>query len=395
MATSVSYEGSYYSGNSSISFRSLQENFGGNSNNVKFSTYYRNTDVENTDPIVPDATENANIATSGSIDASDFRNSIKKYYITQSGGEQDYDIDNQTWNSNLGKNVLKEARLTGLLRASSTGNNAAHFNSSAFNLRIIASGGIAGHEGLGGNPKNNGNSGGPALYVNNSTGRTGQSSRVIIEANNTIGGGGGGGGGGGDGSGGSTSCYNEWGYANIVNQVIVDYGNVLSQGCRSCPSNSTSPEGFSGSYYSRNCYGSSPRDRCRGSNPKSGGGQGVRGEGCFGTWTTECIYRRNVTLTAGGGSGGNGGHGQGANRLSGPQSGGGGNSGGRAYCAANNTRATGNAGGSGGSGGSFGQKGGDGSGSGAGNGGNGGAAIYRSGGRPYDVVNTSYIKGNY
>lgn len=83
MASSVSYEGPYYTGNNSISFRSLQTNFGGNSNNVKFSTYYRNTNVDESNPIVPDATENATIPTSSTIEASDFRNSIKKYYVTQ------------------------------------------------------------------------------------------------------------------------------------------------------------------------------------------------------------------------------------------------------------------------------------------------------------------------
>lgn len=392
MATAVSYEGRYYPGNSSISFRSLQQNFGGNSNNVKFSTYYRNTDVENTDPIVPDATENANIATSGAIEASDFRNSIKKYYITQTGGEQNYDIDAQTWNSNLGKNVLKEARLNGTLSASSTGNNAAHFNSGAFNLKIVVSGGVYGHEGLGANPYSNGGNAGPAMFVNNSTGRTGSSSSVLVRVNagGIVAGGGGGGGGGGSGNGGSVSCYNEWGYNAGTRSN--SHGQVYSQGCIGCQGTSTSPEGFGGSLHANNCFGNFGRARCRGSKK---GPQGTRGEACNSDWTQVCVYRRYVTVSSGGGTGGNGGHGQGANRLSEPQSGGGGNPGGRSYCAANNQRAQGNSGGSGGRGGYFGENGSGGSGNGAGNGGSAGAAIYRSGGRPYNVEGTSYIRGNY
>lgn len=393
MASSVSYEGPYYTGNNSISFRSLQTNFGGNSNNVKFSTYYRNTNVDDSDPIVPDATENAAIPTSSTIEASDFRNSIKKYYVTQSGGESNYDIDAQSWNSNLAKNILKESRINGTVTSSSTSNTAATFNATAYNMKIIVSGAVYGHEGYGANPYQNGTAASSAMFVNNTSGRTATASNVTVRVNSAgkIYGGGGGGGGGGSGNGASISCYNEWGYGS---NNSTGHGRVQSQGCVGCAGNSVSPEGFSGSYHDRQCFGNRGRARCRASKD---GPQGAQGEGCFADWGTLCIYRRYVTLSSGGGTGGNGGHGQGANRLSGPQSGGGGNSGGRSYCAANNTRATGNSGGSGGRGGYFGENGSAGSGNGAGNGGSAGAAIYRSGGRPYNVqgATSSNIKGSY
>lgn len=400
MATSVTKEGPYYSGNTSISFRSLQTNFGGSSNNVKFSTYYRNTDTNNTDPIVPDSTENTGIPTNGELEASDFRDSIKKYYINQSGGEQNYDIDAQSWNSNLTKNVLKEARINGTVSSSSISNTAATFNAAAYNLNIVVRGAIYGHEGYGANPKNNGGNASSALFVENtaSGNRTSKNTIVTATSNGKIYGGGGGGGGGGDGGGGSIGCFNRWGYSSNYN---ADYGLTRNQGCDQMNCNDASrypqqsPEGFIGGAESQTCYETgSPRERCRMS--KKGSGGGVRGL-CYNQWTKFCTYIRHVTIYAGGGTGGNGGHGQGANRIASPQSGGSGNPGGSTFCAGNGTSAVGQSGGSGGRGGYFGENGSSGSGYGAGNGGSAGKAIYRSSGNSYTVYGASSntIKGGY
>ena len=102
----------------SISFSSLRSSFKETSSgSISASELRRDTDVTETDPIVPDSTENRNsgtlsdgISTSNNLKLSQFRNSIKYYYITESGTEINFDIDNPTpvdWNTNLDKNINK------------------------------------------------------------------------------------------------------------------------------------------------------------------------------------------------------------------------------------------------------------------------------------------------
>jgi hypothetical protein len=181
---------------------------------IKASELRRITSTSDTSPVVPDATENANITTSSNWKTSQFRNSIKYYYITQSGTDDNtsspsspgFNIGTQSWNSNLNKNVRKYMYLNGTMGSSNVSQYAAYLQAETYNLRVNVAGGIYGAGGSNGTSGNiSGGNGGPALYVQ-STG-----SEVVVEVSGSanIYGGGGGGEKGRTGNTGATgTCYN-------------------------------------------------------------------------------------------------------------------------------------------------------------------------------------------
>ena len=394
----------FYNGNTAISWRSLQQNFepSGASDPVRFSEFYRNTDVDTNHPdlVVPDATENSSIPTSDRIEASEFRGSIKEYVVTQSGNDSQYQINSApTWNSNLDKNVFKRMRITGNCTAPSTGNMGAIFNTLAYNLRIQVDGGtIDGFGGAGatGNDctQRNGSNGGIALYVRNTSTRTANPSRTEVETLNsgTIRGGGGGGASGSQGSGGgSLNCDVSSDYTYTVWNNHSYNGNRACN-VSSCDANRTinyaadSNRGHTGNhsytgnlnnsgnaYNAGNCWGQrGSRGRCR--------GRWDRGQPCHPTWNKKCWYTANFTIQAVAGCGGNGGKGQGPNAAAGGNNG---LAGQRAHCNTNNNHIVGNSGNGGASGGNWGAPGGN---SGNANGGAGGHAIQSGDGRTSDVI---------
>jgi hypothetical protein len=191
MTAAVTKAGPYYS-SGSISFSSLRSNFKESaSGSISASELRRNTTTTNTNPVVPDATENASISTSSNLKLSHFRNTIKYYYITQTGTDTNFDIDGQSWNTNLNKNILKWLYVRGTIGSNSTGSSAADFNSTAYNLTIDVSGRIYGAGGVGGTSATiSGGSGGNALSITNTSG-----SNLVVNVQSTanIYGGGGGG----------------------------------------------------------------------------------------------------------------------------------------------------------------------------------------------------------
>ena len=149
MSVSVSKAGPYFS-SGSISFSSLRTRFKlTSSGSISASELRRDTNVNNTNPTVPDATENSSISTDSNLSLSQFRNSIKYYYITQSGSDSYFNI-NQSWNGNVTKNIVKTAYITGSCTSSSTSSSAAYFDGTAYNLTIQVSGSILAAGGAGG-----------------------------------------------------------------------------------------------------------------------------------------------------------------------------------------------------------------------------------------------------
>lgn len=373
----------YFNGNSAISFRSLQSVFGGNFNSVKFSTYIRNTNLDSTDPIVPNATENANIVTTttagSNLKASQFRGSIKYYILSQSGNDTTLDIDAQSWNSNLNRNVIKFFNVNGVMAATNTTNTGGSFDAEAYNMKFSVGGYIYGIGGGGGTANGgNGLDGGDALQVSNNSNRSGSSAKVEITLNSSgriwAGGGGGGAGSkGGDGPG--LSCY----ISTNQTERVYDGGSTNpGRACRAC-----SP-GTGGWNLADNgtCSGvGDQRGRCR--------QRQERGQTCTNAYDRNCNYRYYYTVAGGtGGNGGNGGVGEGANTNQGVGNGGAG--GNTNSCAVNGNNSTGATGNSGASGGAWGSPGGNS----AGNGGAAGRAIF---GKSYNVIgaNTNNIKGSY
>lgn len=196
MSHSVSKDGPYFT-SGPISFSQLASTWGGSSTNIKASDYIRNTNVSETNPRVPDATENAQIAASSSAGSnwrlSQFRNSIKTYYVTQSGTDINASITGTpSWNSNLNKNIKKFYYLTGTAGSNST-SVALSASGTVYNLRVEVSGSILGYGGRGG-----GTSGAPAISGENggdalSMGTSGASIAIVVSGGGRIYGGGGGG----------------------------------------------------------------------------------------------------------------------------------------------------------------------------------------------------------
>ena len=114
MSASVTKAGPYFS-SGSISFSSLRNTFKEvSSGSVKASELTRNTNISEKNPIVPDATENSSVSSSNNLKISQFRDTIKYYYITQSGTDTNFNISSQSWNSNLSKNIKKWMYMNGI-----------------------------------------------------------------------------------------------------------------------------------------------------------------------------------------------------------------------------------------------------------------------------------------
>lgn len=341
------------------------------STTIKASNLLRDTTLPansgtQTNPTVPDATENANIVTTTTNwRVSHFQQSVKWYNIVQSETDLNYSIGGQSWNSNLTKNVVKRMKVTGTLGSNNTSTSAT-FSGSAYNLRIEVSGNIWGYGGAGGGTNGSypisGESGGSALSVSSTTGR------VIVNILGTgkvYGGGGGGEKGttGANGSGGSCQDYYETGW---------------------------------------HCQGNSPgSEKCSSGGYKCQGGWRyccvTQGGGCaVAWWFVGCCIDYTVA-GAPGGAGGNGGPGRGYNYQSGSLGGVTGGSGSGAPTCNNGTIASGataaQPGETGGSGGDWGNPGGNTNNT--GNGGTSGSAISGSNYSVTGTVTSDTVKGSY
>jgi hypothetical protein len=316
MGFSVTKDGPYFT-SGSISFSQLRNTFGGGSTNISLSAYLRDTNVNSSNPRVPDATENSNIKTSNSnVSLSNYRNAIKAYFVNQSGTDNNANFSSQNWNGNLGRNIRKKMNVQGTCGSNSTGSYAATFNATAYNLQIDVTGSILGAGGAGGGVgSNTGKSGGPALFVSSS------GARVLVIPRGAIYGGGGGGAKGINGNTGSQgTCFY---------YTFYDTGGQ----CGSCPGCGEDTQVGCAAVGSCNCN----KKRCRST---------IYGSRC----------RRTIFYTvpgAPGGLGGNGGRGQGYNQSR--TNGSGGASGTRGGCP--NYGGSGDNGQTGGSGGDWGNSG--------------------------------------
>lgn len=142
------------------------------SGQISASQLLRDVNVESTNPIVPDATENESIASSTNLSASQFRNSIKSYEVNQSGTDVQLDLSTNatTWNNNLNKNIRKSLNITGVLGSNSEapGDAALRLINTIYNLdvNVTATGrvlGASGDPGVTGSPT--GKRGGTAIRV--------------------------------------------------------------------------------------------------------------------------------------------------------------------------------------------------------------------------------------
>jgi hypothetical protein len=228
MSVSVVKEGPYFS-SGSISFSLLRSRFKETSGgSISASELRRNTNIREENPIVPDSTENEQISTGSNLALSQFRNSIKRYFATQSGTDTNSSYPDEPgfrmgrfdpngrgidWSGggffgrdgqgggtsgNLTKNVQKNVSITGTCGGVRFGLPAAQLSPvvQVHNVRINVSGSILGYGGLGGyDPRGfpfgnqSGENGGVALNLGN----IGYNNRVYVQSSARIYGGGGGG----------------------------------------------------------------------------------------------------------------------------------------------------------------------------------------------------------
>jgi len=346
MATNVTKTSHFTSGaGNPIKFSEIRAEYGGSANNVKASTYLRNTgsnvdwdglNASSISPRIPDATENSSVTSNNDWTVNSLRDTISKYIVTQSSENTKLDYstsDSSTWNSNLSKNVLKDFNVNGTVKADSASDDALKFSGDLYNLDINVSGAIYGEGG------DKDSDGGDALYVNNTY--TQSNVKLNINSNGKIWAGGGGGTDGADGNRGSSlSCYS-YNYPAAQNNSC---GNLTT--------------------LTMNPVKANQRSRCRGGSYRRGQGWNEynrTGYHCANVSLYTCRGVTNNTVSGGpGGNKGTGGEGKGFSNLNtsinaSPHTGNSGNSGNTNTCPTKGTNSTGNSGNSGNSGGDWGQ----------------------------------------
>jgi len=375
MAISVTKSGPYFT-SGAISFSAMRSTFRLNNptGTISASELLRDTNNSNADPILPDATENSDVATSTDWKTSQIRDSIKFYNLTQPSGDTNVnlDIDAQAWNGNLGRNIVKKLNLQGTCGSNSTSQSAAQLNQLANNLTIDVSGNIFGCGAEATTTGPDGADGGDALELTGG----GNNIKINLQTSGRIYAGGGAGEHGAQGATGqSGTCFN------------YIFGQVAS-GCGFCGDCSNLGAGY------ENYAGCNNIGGCA-----CGGWWFWSGCANFTRSTAECRKQDPQTVAGGaGGTGGDGGRGRGFNfqsgSLAGASGGGGSAFGGCAgFVGTITAGGTGADGETGASGGEWGEDGGDTSNT--GDGGNAGAAIFPSGFTITGSINSNTIKGSY
>ena len=287
MAVTVSKNGPHFT-SGAITWSDYRDKFKrATTGSVSASEMHRITSTSNTDPTMPDATENASVPTSSTIAASNIRNTIKSYNITVTGDNSQFNIGSQSWNSNYNKNIQKWTYLFGSYYSNSTGTAALRTGSTTYNNTLLVEGTVKAAGGAKGqSPSGNGGNGGHAIDV-----AGGNNIHIQLVAQSRVWGGGGGGGAGGPGiSGAFGTCRKEYDI----------------QGCSSSGGLPACNQGGTGTLIT-----SSTGDCCNKIRYCGGPWESFCWHECWGDWKYgTCRFEANST-TPGVPSGGNGGIGQG------------------------------------------------------------------------------------
>jgi hypothetical protein len=228
---------------------------------ISASELLRNTNVNETNPIVPQCQDNIQISSSSNWKISQFRNSIKYFYLTQDSSKTtlNYILHGQPWQNNLPLNIVKTFFLEGTCGSISSTDAALQLDADVYNLNLIITGSVLGAGGSSGakGDKNqsdgtvtadagNGGNGGNAIYID--TNGTGTVTVKTSGASAQVYGGGGGGAGGGYGGNGSDGSYTTYySFYTSVGGPGGTYGGSYDSRCRqSCQR--------AGAQWVNNCY---------------------------------------------------------------------------------------------------------------------------------------------
>lgn len=192
------------------------------------------SDIDYKQPFVPNCTENSAVATSTNWKTSQFVNTIKYYYLQQTGADDlNLNISSQDWNNNLDNNIRKWFFIDATI-GSNTATAAATLSATTNNLsiKISSTGAIYGKSGSAGAGSVAGGDGGDAFSWSDSS--SNNNYLILLSGAKLYAGGGGGGQGAGGGAGGR-------GGDSGINNV-----NCTGPGTGSC-TEATGPGGSGGS----------------------------------------------------------------------------------------------------------------------------------------------------
>ena len=291
------------------------ETFLTDNDSVSASGFKRIVSTSDTNPIVPNCQENNKISTGNDWKLSQFRNSIKFYYLTQDSSKTslNYQIHGQPWNGNLTYNIVKTMFLEGTCGSVGVTTAAAVFDAQSYNLHVHVLGSLYGAGGSAGSASGgNGGNGGDALSINSNSAGT-VTVKTVGGSSKVWGGGAGGGAGGNGGNGGNGSYSSSYSYEQSLGgsgQKNISGGQQYYDMCH----NACRDAHGSSAYCKPNCY----------KLPWEGG----CGCTCFSYQqgnqaNCTCCYKvvsgTNTYSTSGGagGDGGNGAAGRGYNNLTG------------------------------------------------------------------------------
>ena len=408
MAITITTSGPFYGTvGTAISFSSLRTNFratdidGTVSNDTSpiSALQLRRIDSQsNSDPTVPDATENVQISTGNDLSISQFRNSVKYYKVSQTSTDTNLNISSQTWNSNLSKNIKKKVSIGGTIGSSDTNipalltTSGQHCN---LEIAVTGTGKVIGAGGAGGTANGgNGGNGGTAMNLLNTLAAS--VIKVTVASGANIYGGGGGGGAGNKGADGSPGTAGTTPGASVTT-FAEDYGCNYAWSIVNCAFFKNVVTGNNWTNGDKiNANANYVNALCQQNNPQCGGG-GVyvvsTGNGYYTTTAGAPIATAGGTAGTGG-TGGNGGVGAGYNTArsdgAGGSPGGGGGAGGGGTATAGTDGSTGITGGNGGDYGVDGTAANPG-----GNGGTAGRAIAGSNYSPTGTISGDTVKGLY
>jgi hypothetical protein len=136
-----------------IRFSKIRDSFGFSSGELRASNFIRDTNVNNTNPKIPDATENSNIPTSSTSQwkASYFTNTLKTYEVIQYDTDTNLSLSSVgSWNSNLGKNIPKIYKISGRINGTTSNGYALTLDGTTYNLTVEVRGYVLGYGGAGG-----------------------------------------------------------------------------------------------------------------------------------------------------------------------------------------------------------------------------------------------------
>ena len=230
MAITITKSGPFYgTAGTPISFSSLRTNFRATDidgtvsvdiSPISASQLRRIVSQSNSDPTVPDATENVQISTGNDLSISQFRNSVKYYRVSQTSTNTNLNISSQTWNSNLSKNIKKKVSIVGTIGSSDTNipalltTSGQHCN---LEIAVTGTGKVIGAGGTAGTANGgNGGNGGTAMNLLNTLAAS--VIKVTVASGANIYGGGGGGGAGTLGGTGGTGANGSYQVNNPTSQ---------------------------------------------------------------------------------------------------------------------------------------------------------------------------------